>query len=129
MAKAAFSSGAGGGGGGGDGKSGVGTGGSGAGYPRDGGGGGGTHGGAVNLRTVPGRLDMPNPGEKYDWVQCESCEKWRRLPCWVSPPDEAASWYCKDNTWSPLEANCSVPQEVETWLTAAATIAKLLPLR
>ena len=38
-----------------------------------------------------------NGGDEAVWVQCEKCEKWRRLPVGCSAPDEETPWYCEMN--------------------------------
>jgi len=47
-----------------------------------------------------------------DWVQCDSCSKWRVLP----PANEhyelpEGAWYCHMNTWNPKLASCDAPEE------------------
>ena len=37
--------------------------------------------------------------EDMEWVQCEKCEKWRRLPPNLSAADLPDVWYCSMNTW------------------------------
>lgn len=44
------------------------------------------------------------------WVQCDSCQKWRRVT------DEKADvsgdrWFCNLNTWDPARANCEAEEE------------------
>ncbi|ERN03698.1 hypothetical protein AMTR_s00403p00012560, partial [Amborella trichopoda] len=36
--------------------------------------------------------------EKYQWVQCDNCAKWRKLPMDVLVPPR---WSCADNSWDP----------------------------
>ena len=45
------------------------------------------------------------------WVGCESCEKWRKLPANVSPEDLPDKWYCNMNTWDVHLANCDADEE------------------
>jgi hypothetical protein len=49
---------------------------------------------------------------KMEWVQCDECEKWRRVPLSVvsSWPDQ---WYCHMNKWDSKRNHCSVPEEEE----------------
>jgi hypothetical protein len=52
--------------------------------------------------------------EADDWVQCEQCEKWRRLPPKSNPnyPKELAErWSCFMNTWEDGMGTCSAPEE------------------
>jgi hypothetical protein len=34
-----------------------------------------------------------------DWVQCDKCQKWRRLPNEIDVNSLPATWYCKMNRW------------------------------
>lgn len=36
--------------------------------------------------------------EKIQWVQCEDCQKWRKLPASALLPSR---WTCSDNQWDP----------------------------
>ena len=44
-----------------------------------------------------------------EWVQCEACEKWRRLPSGVQV--DADKWFCAMNHWSPNMASCDATEE------------------
>ncbi|KAJ4981126.1 hypothetical protein NE237_031963 [Protea cynaroides] len=50
-------------------------------------------------------------GVKIQWVQCEDCSKWRKLPfnvlLW-------SRWTCSNNSWDPKRSTCSSPQELTT---------------
>lgn len=52
-----------------------------------------------------------NPQE---WVQCEKCEKWRRLPRHISAKDLPEVWFCTMNTWDPRSASCAVHEDYKT---------------
>ncbi|KAI3943415.1 hypothetical protein MKW92_046524 [Papaver armeniacum] len=43
------------------------------------------------------------------WVQCDSCSRWRKLPADVLLPSK---WTCADNAWDPERSSCSVPDEL-----------------
>eukprot|EP00268_Persea_americana_P065453 TRINITY_DN8740_c0_g2_i3.p1 TRINITY_DN8740_c0_g2~~TRINITY_DN8740_c0_g2_i3.p1 ORF type:complete len:898 (+),score=200.14 TRINITY_DN8740_c0_g2_i3:465-3158(+) len=45
------------------------------------------------------------------WAQCDSCNKWRRLPVDALLPPK---WTCADNTWDPRRSSCSVPDELSS---------------
>jgi CW-type Zinc Finger len=49
--------------------------------------------------------------DNLEWVLCEKCEKWRRLPSHISADDLPEQWYCELNTWSPECASCVVPED------------------
>lgn len=55
--------------------------------------------------------------EEQDWVQCDSCTKWRKLPSRKDPlhpgtlPDK---WICSMNSWAPVQASCSAAEETTT---------------
>ncbi|XP_052202834.1 B3 domain-containing protein Os07g0563300 isoform X3 [Diospyros lotus] len=48
-------------------------------------------------------------GEKIQWVQCEDCSKWRKIPADAFLPSR---WTCSGNTWDPERLLCSVAQEL-----------------
>lgn len=59
---------------------------------------------------------VAQPGQTKDddnleWVQCDSCSKWRKLPPHVSADDLPEVWYCTLNTWNPASASCDVPED------------------
>ncbi len=53
----------------------------------------------------------PKETKQQEWVQCERCEKWRRLPATVSAKDLPDTWYCNMNTWDPRSASCAVQDD------------------
>lgn len=57
-----------------------------------------------------------NP-ENLEWVQCEKCEKWRKLPPHVSADELPDVWYCSMNTWNPDSASCTAPEDKAEGLT------------
>ncbi|KAJ6416517.1 hypothetical protein OIU84_002390 [Salix udensis] len=52
---------------------------------------------------------MDDVGHKIQWVQCEDCLKWRKLPLNVLLPSK---WTCSSNTWDSERSSCSVAQEL-----------------
>uniref|UniRef100_M8BVH1 B3 domain-containing protein n=1 Tax=Aegilops tauschii TaxID=37682 RepID=M8BVH1_AEGTA len=48
-------------------------------------------------------------GEQDQWIQCDDCSKWRRVPLNVII---ASKWRCADNTWDPKSCSCSAPEEL-----------------
>nr|XP_023900596.1 B3 domain-containing protein Os07g0563300-like isoform X1 [Quercus suber] len=60
-----------------------------------------------------------NLGEKIQWVQCEDCFKWRKLPASALLPSK---WTCSDNSWDPERSVCSAAQEL-----TAEQLEDLLP--
>ncbi|KAI7753455.1 hypothetical protein M8C21_007450 [Ambrosia artemisiifolia] len=42
------------------------------------------------------------------WVQCDSCSKWRKLPSDVLVPSK---WTCSDNVSDPNRCSCTAPEE------------------
>jgi hypothetical protein len=51
-----------------------------------------------------------NP-DNVEWVQCESCSKWRKLPADVSADELPDVWVCSMNTWNTSVASCKSPEE------------------
>ncbi|XP_042506761.1 B3 domain-containing protein Os07g0563300-like [Macadamia integrifolia] len=48
-------------------------------------------------------------GEKFQWVQCEDCSKWRKLPFDELLPSR---WTCSKNSWDSKRSTCSSAQEL-----------------
>lgn len=46
-----------------------------------------------------------------EWVACEKCQKWRRLPSHISANSLPDKWYCSMNTWDPLSATCDAEED------------------
>jgi hypothetical protein len=49
--------------------------------------------------------------ENLEWVQCEKCEKWRKLPPHISSDELPDVWYCELNTWNSASASCDAPED------------------
>ncbi len=47
------------------------------------------------------------------WAQCESCNKWRKIPTATDAPDfdADAPFFCADNKWDPKRRDCHTPEE------------------
>ena len=56
-------------------------------------------------------------GDNVEWVMCEKCEKWRKLPSHISADDLPDTWYCTMNTWNPKAASCDAPEDKAEGLT------------
>ncbi|KDP20893.1 hypothetical protein JCGZ_21364 [Jatropha curcas] len=60
-----------------------------------------------------------NSGQKIQWVQCEDCFKWRKLPADALLPSK---WTCSSNSWDQGRSFCSAAQEL-----TAEQLEDLLP--
>jgi len=49
--------------------------------------------------------------DNVEWVQCEKCEKWRKLPPDISADELPDTWYCSMNTWNPSSASCNAAED------------------
>lgn len=49
--------------------------------------------------------------DNVEWVQCEKCEKWRKLPPYMAADELPDTWYCTMNTWNPDSASCDAPED------------------
>ncbi len=45
------------------------------------------------------------------WVMCDKCTKWRRVPPEINAYALPKVWYCHMNTWAPQFARCGIRQE------------------
>ncbi|KAJ9168923.1 hypothetical protein P3X46_020399 [Hevea brasiliensis] len=57
----------------------------------------------------PTILATDNLGQKIQWVQCEDCFKWRKLPANALLHFK---WTCSANSWDPERSLCSAAQEL-----------------
>ena len=48
---------------------------------------------------------------KQEWVQCDECEKWRKVPPGISVDDFPDVWYCNMNTWDKNLASCTAAED------------------
>ncbi|XP_020703664.1 B3 domain-containing protein Os07g0679700 isoform X1 [Dendrobium catenatum] len=48
-------------------------------------------------------------GGQDQWIQCDDCLKWRRIPVEFLPPSK---WTCTENTWDLKRSSCAVPDEL-----------------
>jgi hypothetical protein len=46
-----------------------------------------------------------------NWVQCDGCLKWRKLPWHVHPDDLPEHFLCKNNQWNPNANSCVSPED------------------
>mmetsp|Transcript_31665 Transcript_31665/g.40598 ORF Transcript_31665/g.40598 Transcript_31665/m.40598 type:complete len:942 (-) Transcript_31665:111-2936(-) len=51
--------------------------------------------------------------QEFQWVQCDACTKWRRVPNSVDLELLPEKWYCRMNKWDPNRASCAVPEDKE----------------
>ncbi|CAN4083962.1 unnamed protein product [Withania somnifera] len=70
----------------------------------------------IGRPTIP---HMDHLGEKMQWVQCEDCFKWRKVPDNISLPSR---WTCSENSLDPERSVCSAVQEL-----TAGHLRDLLP--
>ena len=53
------------------------------------------------------------------WLQCDACNKWRKVPASVEMGDLPETFVCADNDWEPEYASCDIPQE--EWVSPQVT--------
>ncbi|ETV68052.1 hypothetical protein, variant 1 [Aphanomyces astaci] len=54
------------------------------------------------------------PVKEENWVQCDKCQKWRKLPDSVDVSALPTTWYCRMNKWSRKFNKCSAVEETTT---------------
>ncbi|KDO24307.1 hypothetical protein SPRG_10382 [Saprolegnia parasitica CBS 223.65] len=57
------------------------------------------------------QLAMGHSSKEENWVQCDKCQKWRKLPDTVDVSGLPAIWYCRMNKWSRRFNKCSAAEE------------------
>jgi hypothetical protein len=72
---------------------------------------GGPNNGSENAPAFGGTSKHPDEAENLEWVQCEKCDKWRKLPPHVSADELPDVWYCNMNTWNPPSSSCDAPED------------------
>ncbi|KAF8822836.1 CW-type Zinc Finger protein [Cardiosporidium cionae] len=71
-------------------------------------------------------LDSEDPLAVLNWVQCEMCKKWRRLPPQILPESLADhQWFCHMNTWDRRNS-CDIPEEDTVTVNASQEQRKIL---
>jgi hypothetical protein len=59
------------------------------------------------------------------WVQCNKCNKWRRLPADTNVKKLPRKWYCSMNESDPLRQSCTAPEEDYTTPAAPLPAASM----
>jgi len=49
--------------------------------------------------------------DQVEWVQCDKCQKWRKLPPHISADEMPDVWNCTMNNWNPSAASCDVAED------------------
>lgn len=55
--------------------------------------------------------DKEEDPDNLEWVMCEKCSKWRRLPPHISADSLPDVWYCTMNTWDQRSATCEAEED------------------
>lgn len=64
---------------------------------------------AIN-ESAPPSSTAQEEADNVEWVQCEKCDKWRKLPPHISADDLPNVWYCSLNTWNETLC-CEDPED------------------
>jgi len=72
---------------------------------------------APSTNASSGGQSQTDPNDNLEWVQCERCEKWRKLPAHISADELPDVWFCSLNTWNPSSASCDAPEDKADGLT------------
>jgi CW-type Zinc Finger len=70
----------------------------------------------IAITATPDETNPTNPpktteSENLEWVQCEKCLKWRKLPPHIAADDLPDVWTCDMNDWNPHAASCDSPED------------------
>lgn len=67
------------------------------------------------INTTPTtKSNQTTNADAVNWVQCNRCTKWRKVPTAIPINSLPETWYCELNTWNPSYARCSAKQEPDT---------------
>ncbi len=58
------------------------------------------------------------PVAAVNWVMCNKCKKWRKVPEYISMEVLPDKWFCSLNTWSVAFSRCSAKEEQDDVLVA-----------
>lgn len=58
-----------------------------------------------NVTSIPS-----DEADNVEWVQCEKCNKWRKLPPHISADELPEVWFCSMNTWNAT-LTCEDPED------------------
>jgi len=80
-----------------------------------GGGGGGAGGGGASANKTSNTTGVrPSASlEKVNWVQCNKCTKWRKVPGSIDVSSLPEVWHCSLNSWAPAFSRCAAKEETE----------------
>jgi len=77
---------------------------------------------ATKVDRLQSHVDEGMPQQAVcNWVMCEKCAKWRRLPFHVDVDALPEKFYCKDNIWNPESNSCDAPEDL--WQDSEKTTA------
>ena len=60
---------------------------------------------------VRNKEEISSDSSDAEWVQCDGCGKWRKLPPDISADKLPDIWYCSMNTWQPAFSSCNADEE------------------
>jgi len=66
---------------------------------------------STKLNKSNSKVSKEKAENQQQWVQCEKCEKWRRLPLHISPEDLPDVWDCTMNTWDVNSSFCGATED------------------
>jgi len=64
-----------------------------------------------STQTTCTRVNDNEDEDNVEWVQCDKCEKWRKLPPDISADELPDVWNCSMNTWNPSAASCDAAED------------------
>ena len=68
--------------------------------------------------------DASKDEDNVEWVHCDKCGKWRKLPPDISADELTDIWDCSMNTWKPASASCNADEDKATATTTAIATKK-----
>lgn len=61
--------------------------------------------------------------EKVNWVQCNKCTKWRKVPLSIKIESLPDVWFCALNTWNLGVAKCTAKEENDNTVDSGGNMA------
>ncbi|KAK7248222.1 hypothetical protein SO694_00081185 [Aureococcus anophagefferens] len=78
----------------------------------------------AGARPRPRAAAAAAPPDPPQWVQCDGCQKWRKIPAAVDTSRLPERWFCQLNHWDAARRSCEAPRAPSPATRAARARAR-----